>query len=30
MKLAFHNVEEYSNLAAILLSLYEETNGKVF
>lgn len=29
MGLAFHNVEEYSNLAAILPSLYEEMNGKI-
>jgi hypothetical protein len=30
MGLAFHNVEEYSNLAAILPSLYKENNGKIF
>lgn len=29
MGLAFHNVEEYSNLAAILPSLYEEMNGEI-
>lgn len=29
MGLAFHNVEEYTNLAAILPSLYEEMNGKI-
>lgn len=29
MGLAFHNVEEYSNLAAILPSLYKEMNGKI-
>ncbi len=30
MGLAFHNVEEYSNLAAILPSLYKEMEGKIF
>ncbi|WP_411680390.1 DAPG hydrolase family protein [Clostridium thailandense] len=30
MGLAFHNVEEYSNLAAILPDLYRETEGKIF
>lgn len=30
MGLAFHNVCEYSNLAAILPSLYEEMEGKIF
>lgn len=29
MGLAFHNVEEYSNLADVLPSLYEEMNGKI-
>jgi hypothetical protein len=29
MGLAFHNVEEYSNLAAILPSLYKEMNGGI-
>ena len=29
MGLAFHNVEEYSNLAAILPSLYKEMNGEI-
>jgi hypothetical protein len=29
MGLAFHNVEEYSNLAAILPSLYKEMEGKI-
>lgn len=29
MGLAFHNVEEYTNLATILPSLYEEMNGKI-
>lgn len=29
MGLAFHNVEEYSNLAAILPSLYREMNGEI-
>ena len=29
MGLAFHNVEEYSNLAAILPSLYNEMGGKI-
>jgi len=30
MGLAFHNVEEYSNLAAILPDLYREMNGEIF
>ncbi|MNP36999.1 hypothetical protein D3C76_1304230 [compost metagenome] len=30
MGLAFHNVEEYSNLAEILPSLYSEMNGEIF
>ncbi|AKA68220.1 DAPG hydrolase family protein [Clostridium scatologenes] len=30
MGLAFHNVEEYSNLAAILPELYKEMEGKIF
>ena len=30
MGLAFHNVEEYSNLAAILPDLYKEMEGKIF
>lgn len=30
MGLAFHNVEEYSNLKEILPSLYKEMDGKVF
>ncbi|AGF56036.1 hypothetical protein B0P06_005707 [Clostridium saccharoperbutylacetonicum] len=29
MGLAFHNVEEYSNLAVILPSLYKEMNGEI-
>lgn len=30
MGLAFHNVEEYSNLAAILPKLYDELEGKIY
>ncbi|MBX4262652.1 hydrolase [Clostridium estertheticum] len=30
MGLAFHNVQEFSNLASILPSLYEEMEGKIF
>lgn len=30
MGLAFHNVEEYSNLAAILPGLYSEMEGRIF
>lgn len=30
MGLAFHNVEEYSNLAEILPNLYSEMNGEIF
>jgi hypothetical protein len=30
MGLVFHNVEEYSNLAAILPDLYKEMEGKIF
>ncbi len=30
MGLAFHNVEEYTNLANILPSLYREMNGEIF
>ncbi len=30
MGLAFHNVEEYSNLASILPKLYNEMDGKIF
>jgi len=30
MGLAFHNVEEYSNLAAILPDLYREMEGRIF